>query len=142
MTRLAGHHCAFCGVDLDPLAPWPRPCPDCGGTTEIGLITLVVVVAERQGRFLVGRGHDLHEEAADQLPARFLDFGETWRQTAARALGQAGRFRTLAARSDADGVPRLYCRFEGEEELPGRRLAIEEIGDDFDRQSLAATPPA
>lgn len=136
MTRKGGNHCAFCGREFPPETPWPRLCPACAGSTTIGLVPLVILVVRREGRLLCGEDHPLHEDAGPRLPAAFLDFGETWRRTAARLLGRPGRFRSIAAESDPEGIPRLYAEFEDEFDGDGHFVALGELVDPYDRELL------
>ncbi|OLR95451.1 NUDIX domain-containing protein [Actinokineospora bangkokensis] len=84
-------HCATCGSPYPPGTGWPKRCPTCGDTAyrnplPVAVLLLPVDTADGGDALLVVRRDIDPGRGLLALPGGFIDFGEAWRDAAAREL--------------------------------------------------------
>ena len=110
-----GDFCAFCGHVFGRLDAWPRTCPNCHAATENMHIPLISVLVPNAGQFRVVETMPRTDQPGIYLPSTFLDFGETWRQAAARAIGLSSKdlsFRNLDSVSSKEKITHIFALVE------------------------------
>jgi NAD+ diphosphatase len=94
--------CANCGTMTDPFrAGWARKCPNCGTEHFPRVDPVVIMIAEHDGRALLGRGKGWPEGRYSAL-AGFLEPGESIEEAVAREIREeagvrVGKVRYIAS---------------------------------------------
>jgi 8-oxo-dGTP pyrophosphatase MutT (NUDIX family) len=79
-------HCSHCGSAFPLAAPWPRHCRQCGSSSYLNPIPVVVVLLPvGDGILLVRRGIE-PAKGTLTLPGGYMNTGETWQEAGAREL--------------------------------------------------------
>ncbi len=110
-----GDFCAFCGHEFERTLVWPRLCSSCRATTEVKHIPLISVIAPLGEGVCVVSKRPRSTNEGIYLPSTFLDFGETWRQAAARSMGirdAVPRFRNFDSLSLSDSLSNIFALVE------------------------------
>jgi ADP-ribose pyrophosphatase YjhB (NUDIX family) len=79
-------HCSYCGAGFPPRAPWPRHCDQCGNTSYLNPIPVVVLLVPVPAGIVVIRRNTDPRKGTLTLPGGYLDCGETWQAGAQREL--------------------------------------------------------
>lgn len=120
ISQYDGDFCAFCGSTFDRSTSWPRPCPECQGVTEEKHIPLITVLHQSTLGIQVAATMPRSGRQGIFLPSTFLDFGETWRQAAARCIGVSSeevRFRSFDVLTLDAGITNIFALVEGDADL-------------------------
>lgn len=79
-------HCSYCGSPFPGGAPWPRLCQQCGNSSYLNPIPVVVVLLPvDSGVILIRRGIE-PAKGTLTLPGGYMDINETWQEAGAREL--------------------------------------------------------
>jgi ADP-ribose pyrophosphatase YjhB (NUDIX family) len=101
-------HCGYCGHQFRAGSAWPRACLACGNLTYRSPqpVAVVVVPVGDEGVLLVRRAT---EPPGLALPSGFIEYGEDWRNAAAREVAEETgvrldprALREIAVRSGTD----------------------------------------
>jgi ADP-ribose pyrophosphatase YjhB (NUDIX family) len=79
-------HCSWCGAAFDPGSAWPRTCASCGSTSFLNPLPVVIVLIPVDRGVLVVRRSIQPGFGLLALPGGYINFGETWREAAAREV--------------------------------------------------------
>lgn len=79
-------HCSYCGSGFPPAAPWPRQCHNCGNSSYLNPIPVVVVLLPAGDGIIVVRRGIEPARGTLTLPGGYMDIGETWQEAGAREL--------------------------------------------------------
>jgi NAD+ diphosphatase len=90
--------CANCGTPTTPFrAGWARACANCGAEHFPRVDPVVIMIAEHQGRALLGRGHTWPPGRYSAL-AGFLEPGESIEEAVAREIAEEAGVRVTNVR--------------------------------------------
>ena len=90
--------CANCGTQTEPFrAGWARKCPNCGTEHFPRVDPVVIMIAEHDGRALLGRGKGWPPGRYSAL-AGFLEPGESIEEAVAREIHEEAGVRVSAVR--------------------------------------------
>lgn len=90
-------HCSFCGNSFPGKTPWPRLCSNCGSTSYLNPIPVVVLLVPVGNGLLVARRNIEPQRGTLVLPGGYLDLAETWQEGAVRELVEETGIRVDAA---------------------------------------------
>jgi len=79
-------HCSYCGASFDDARPWPRRCSNCGNTTYLNPLPVVVILLPLAGGVVTIRRNTEPQKGWLTLPGGYLDLGETWQEGGKREL--------------------------------------------------------
>lgn len=79
-------HCSFCGASFNEGQKWPRHCGNCGNTSYLNPLPVVVVLLPVGRGLVVIRRNIEPQKGTLTLPGGYLDLGETWQEGARREL--------------------------------------------------------
>lgn len=79
-------HCSYCGTRFAASESWPRTCRNCGNTTYLNPLPVVVVLLPIADGLVVIRRNIEPQKGTLTLPGGYLDVGETWQEGARREL--------------------------------------------------------
>lgn len=108
-------HCSFCGHPFAEQLPWPRTCGNCGQTSFVNPLPVVVMLLPVEGGLLqIRRGIEpgLGKWA---FPGGYVNLGETWQQAGARevleethVVIEPDEIREFRVRSAPDGTLLIF----------------------------------
>ena len=78
-------HCSFCGAKQQTLE-WPRKCTQCGNTTYLNPIPVVVALVPIDNGLIVIRRNTEPQKGTLTFPGGYIDSGESWQKAAEREL--------------------------------------------------------
>lgn len=90
-------YCSFCGNRFLEKTDWPRHCCNCGNTSYLNPIPVVVLLVPVGEGLVVARRNIEPQRGTLVLPGGYLDTGETWQEGAARELYEETGIRVAAA---------------------------------------------
>ncbi|WP_026424243.1 NUDIX domain-containing protein [Actinokineospora inagensis] len=85
-------YCSYCGSQYPQDLPWPRQCQQCGQTSYLNPTPVAVLLLPVDDALLVVQ-RDIEPKAL-ALPGGFVDYGESWREAAARELREEANIDT------------------------------------------------
>ncbi|MDD2734078.1 MAG: NUDIX domain-containing protein [Desulfuromonadaceae bacterium] len=78
--------CSYCGTKFPVGKLWPVTCRDCGNSSYLNPIPVVVLLVPVGNGLVVARRNIEPQKGTLVLPGGYLDIGETWQEGAAREL--------------------------------------------------------
>lgn len=78
--------CSFCGSGFRDAGPWPKTCQQCGNTSYLNPIPVVVLLVPVGEGLVVARRNIEPKKGTLVLPGGYLDLGETWQEGAQREM--------------------------------------------------------
>jgi ADP-ribose pyrophosphatase YjhB (NUDIX family) len=78
--------CSFCGSGFRNAEPWPKTCQQCGNTSYLNPIPVVVLLVPVGEGLVVARRNIEPKKGTLVLPGGYLDLGETWQEGAQREM--------------------------------------------------------
>jgi len=78
--------CSYCGTAFPVGDLWPMACRECGNTSYLNPIPVVVLLVPVGNGLVVARRNIEPQKGTLVLPGGYLDLGETWQEGAAREL--------------------------------------------------------
>lgn len=78
--------CSYCGSGFQTAEPWPKICQQCGNTSYLNPIPVVVLLVPVGEGLVVARRNIEPQMGTLVLPGGYLDLGETWQEGAQREM--------------------------------------------------------
>ncbi len=112
---LKNSHCSYCGHPFKLDQSWPRTCPNCGKTSFVNPLPVVVILLPvDDGLLLIRRGIE-PGRGKWAFPGGFIVLGETWQEAGAREVFEEtnvvldpSEIREFRVRSAPDGTLLIF----------------------------------
>ncbi len=78
--------CSYCGSRFRNSETWPKSCPECGNTSYLNPVPVVVLLVPVGDGLVVARRNIEPKRGTLVLPGGYLDLGETWQEGAQREM--------------------------------------------------------
>lgn len=108
-------HCSYCGHPFAEQQPWPRICANCGQTSFLNPLPVVVMLLPvDDGLLQIRRGIE-PGRGLWAFPGGYVNLGESWQEAGAREVFEethvrieAGEIREFRVRSAPDGTLLIF----------------------------------
>lgn len=78
--------CSYCGARFPVAELWPKACQQCGNTSYLNPLPVVVLLVPVGNGLVVARRNIEPQKGKLVLPGGYLDLGETWQEGAVREM--------------------------------------------------------
>ncbi len=78
--------CSYCGTRFPKVESWPKTCRECGNSSYLNPLPVVVLLVPVDGGLVVARRNIEPRKGALVLPGGYVDLGETWQEGAQREM--------------------------------------------------------